>query len=548
MAASLIARSLAVAHGPLVVLDAVDLNLAVGDRVGLVGPNGVGKSTLLRALAGEAVLDAGAVERVPPSATVGLLPQEPERSGTETVRRFLARRTGVAAAELDLDEATAALAAGGRGTDDRYGTSLDRWLALGAADFEARAATTWADLGLAPRLLDEPTAALSGGEAARCSLASLLLSRFDVVLLDEPTNDLDHDGLERLETWVLGLDAPVALVSHDRAFLERVVTDVVEIDVHTRRARRFGGGWAAYLAERELARQHAQQRYDEFDVKRSALARRAQREREWASQGRARVRRSDEADKHIRHFKIDQTEQLAGRAARTERAIERLEVVEEPRDRWELRLSIPSPGRSGDRVAWASGAVVDRGEFRLGPVDCEIVVGDRVVLTGANGSGKTTLIELLLGRIAADGGAAGLGSSVVVGEMEQARGRLLGARPIVEVFMVETGLDVPGARTLLAKFGLGAEHVLRSSATLSPGERTRASLALMMANGANFLVLDEPTNHLDLEAIEQVESALEAFDGTVLLVTHDRALREQVAVTRTWSMSAGRLIESPTIG
>jgi ATPase subunit of ABC transporter with duplicated ATPase domains len=540
VAASLIARSITVSHGPLVVLDAVDITLAQGDRVGLVGPNGVGKSTLLLALAGAMELDSGAIEPAPPSATVGFLPQEPERSSEETVRGFLERRAGVTAGQLALDDATVELAVGTPGADDRYSAALERWLALGAADFDARSAATWAELGLAARLFDEPTLNLSGGEAARCSLASLLVSRFDIFLLDEPTNDLDGDGLERLEDWVLGLTAPVALVSHDRAFLERVITDVVEIDFHSHRARRFAGGWSAYLAERELVRLHAEQRYDEYETKRTTLARRAQREREWAAQGRAKVRRADEPDKYIRAFKIDQTEQLAGRAARTERAIERLDVVEEPRDRWELRLSIPSAGRSGDIVAWASGAVVERGDFRLGPVDCEITYGDRIVLVGANGSGKTTLIEMLLGRAVPDRGTAGLGASVVVGEMEQVRGRFLGERSMLDVFIGATGFDVSGARTLLAKFGLGAGHVLRSSATLSPGERTRASLALTMANGANLLVLDEPTNHLDLEAIEQLEQALAMFEGTVLLVTHDRALRDRVMVTRTWSMHAGR--------
>jgi len=214
-----------------------------------------------------------------------------------------------------------------------------------------------ADLGLAPELIDRPTSVLSGGEAARASLASLLLSRFDVFLLDEPTNDLDLDGLARLEQWVVGVRAGVVVVSHDRTFLERVVTDVVEIDFHTHRARRFGGGWSAFLAERELERQHAQERYDEFDTKRRTLLGRAQREREWASQGQAKVRTSGETDKHIRHFRMNQTEQLAGKAARTERAVERLEEVDEPRTPWELRLDIPLAGRSGDLVAFASGAI-----------------------------------------------------------------------------------------------------------------------------------------------------------------------------------------------
>jgi ATPase subunit of ABC transporter with duplicated ATPase domains len=543
VAASLIARQLTVVRGPLVVLDSIDLTVAPGDRIGLVGPNGVGKSTLLGALAGLVALDRGAVERSPRHATVGWLPQEPERSPDETVRRFLGRRSGVTAAHHDLDAATAALAEGVPGADDTYADVLERWLALGAADFDARVAATWAELGLDEALLDQPTLTLSGGEAARCSLASLLLSRFDVFLLDEPTNDLDLDGLERLERWIVGLTAPVVLVSHDRTFLERVVTDVVEIDHHTHRAERFGGGWSAYLAERELARLHAQERYDEFDAKRSALAQRAQREREWATQGQSKVKKSGENDKHIRHYKINQTEQLAGRAARTQKAIERLDAVEEPREPWELRLTIPSAGRSGDVVATARGATVERGGFRLGPVDLDLRVGDRIALVGANGSGKTTLIGLLLGRIEADAGTAGLGASVIVGEIEQARSELLGDESLLDAFTGATGLSSGDARTLLAKFGLGAEHVHRRAGTLSPGERTRGSLALLMANGANLLVLDEPTNHLDLPAIEQLEQALDTFAGTVILVTHDRALLERVRLTRTFDVVDGTVTE-----
>ena len=529
-------------HGPSLVLDDVELTVGPGQRIGLVGPNGVGKTSLLGALAGHVALDAGSVDTSPPDAVVGLLPQEPERSARETVRAFLARRAGITDVEARLEAATAALAAAAPGSDDTYSRVFDQWMTLGAADFESRVGDVWADLGLSAGLLDRPTGVLSGGEAARATLASLLLSRFDVFLLDEPTNDLDLDGLARLEDWVLGLRAGLVVVSHDRTFLERVVTDVVEIDFHTHRARRFGGGWSAYLAERELERQHAQERYDEFDTKRRTLLGRAQREREWATQGRAKVRKSDERDKFIRHFKINQTEQLAGKAARTEKAIERLDEVDEPRTPWELRLDIPLVGRSGDHVAFASRAIVDRGDFRLGPIDMQLTLGERVALVGANGSGKSTLIDLLLGRVRPDHGEAGLGTSVIVGEMEQARHHFVGESTMLEVFMAETGLTVPDARTLLAKFGLVTDHVTRPADTLSPGERTRASLALLMANGANVLVLDEPTNHLDLPAIEQLEQALDTFAGTVLLVTHDRSLLERTRITRTIELAAGQVV------
>ncbi len=547
-AAPLRARDLTVTRGPLVVLDGVDVVVASGERIGVVGPNGVGKSTLLQALAGLVPLERGRVERTPPTATVGYLPQEPSRSD-ESVETFLARRTGVTDAHVELDAATAALAAGTPGADDRYATALDRWLALGGADLEARIGQVWADLGLTSRLLTQPTTSLSGGEAARAGLAALLLARFDVFLLDEPTNDLDLAGLERLERWIGDLPAAVVLVSHDRTFLARTVTDVLEIDEFTHRATAYGGGWQAYLDEREAARRAAWERFEEYDTKRRSLAGRSQREREWAQQGLAKVKRSanDEPDKSIRAFRVNQTEQLAGRAARTERAMERLDVVDKPRQPWELRLSVASAGRTGDVVARLDDVIVERGDFTLGPIDLLVGTGERVALVGANGSGKTTLLDVLLGRIEPSAGRATLGPSVVVGEVEQARDRLAGATTVLRAVQDATGMDASDVRTLLAKFGLVADHVTRPASTLSPGERTRASLALLMANGANVLVLDEPTNHLDLPAIEQLEAALDGFDGTVLLVTHDRSLLERVRLTRRIELVDGQIVgDTPT--
>lgn len=546
MPASLSSHALSVRRGPTTVLDSIDLTLAPGDRVGVVGPNGIGKSTLLQALAGLVPFDAGSVDLAPPSATVGYLPQEPERSPTESVEAFLARRTGVAEADVALEGATAALAAGDAGAADRYSVALDRWTALGAADLEARIGVVFDELGTPAGLRERSMATLSGGEAARVMLASILLSRFDIVLLDEPTNDLDLDGLERLERWVVGVDGPLALVSHDRTFLERTVTAVVEIDHHDHRATRFNGGWTAYLDERDNARRLAQERYDQYASKREALAGRAQQQREWAVRGTAALRRSGENDKNIRAFRKDQTEQLAGKARQTDRALERLdrnEAVDEPRTPWELRLHIPTAGRSGDVVSTLRGAVVERPGFTLGPVDLAVAFGDRVAILGPNGSGKSTLVDLLVGRLSPTSGAATLGASVVLGEIEQDRDRIIGNVGLLRTVTDRTGLTDNDARRLLAKFRLGPDQLDRPGRTLSPGERTRAALALLQANGANLLVLDEPSNHLDLEAIEQVEHALADFGGTVLLVTHDRSMLEQVDITRTLEVVDGRVHE-----
>jgi ATPase subunit of ABC transporter with duplicated ATPase domains len=543
LSATLSLHDISVSRGDRRILEHVDLVVSPGRRIGVVGPNGVGKSTLLAVCAGSVAPDAGTVRLSPPVATIGWLRQEPER-GHETVSELLTRRTGVAEAQAELDAATAALARGEPHSAERYDRALQRWLALGAADLEARIGEVAADLGMTARVLSQPTASLSGGEAARAGLAALLLSRFDVYLLDEPTNDLDLDGLQRLERWVLALEAPVLLVSHDRRFLDRVVTDVAEIDEFSHAVTEYGGGWQAYLDERALARQHAWERFEEYDTSRKALAGRAQRQREWAQQGMARVKRSmnDEPDKNIRRFRKNQTEQLAAKAAQTQRAIERLDAVDKPREPWQLRLEVPHAGRSGDVVARLAGAVVERGEFQLGPVDLLIEYGDRIALVGRNGAGKSTLIDLVLGRVAPTAGTARLGSGVVVGEIEQVRAQLDGADSLLRAFMDATGMTVADARTLLAKFGLVGPHVERPTASLSPGERTRAALALMMANGANLLVLDEPTNHLDLPAIEQLEQALDTFDGTVVLVTHDRELLDRVRITRTVQLADGQLV------
>ena len=543
MSVSLSFHDVTVARGPSIVLSHVDLVVAPGQRIGVVGPNGVGKSTLLATAAGAIDPDDGVVRTTPPNATVGWLRQEPERV-EESVRDAIARRTGFAAAQAELDDATAALAAGDAGAAERYDVAMTRWLGLGAADLDARIGAVFADLGLGASLVESATGVLSGGEAARVGLASLLLSRFDVQLLDEPTNDLDAPGLEMLERWAVGLDAPTLLVSHDRRFLERVVTDVIEIDEFTHEIAVYGGGWSAYVDERETARRHAQERYDRYDNERRALAARAQRQREWAQQGQARVRRAtsnDEPDKFIKAFRLAQTEQLAAKSAQTKRAIERLEEVDEPRDGWELRLDIPTAGRISDVVARVSGGVVDRGRFRLGPIDLLIGWGERIALLGDNGSGKSTLIDLILGRTKPDDGAATLGKGIVVGEIEQTRHQLDGDRPLLRVLADETGWQDVDVRTLLAKFGLVSDHVTRTPSSLSPGERTRAVLALLMARGANLLVLDEPTNHLDLPAIEQLEQALDTFGGTVLVVTHDRAFLDALRVTRRIRLVDGRV-------
>ena len=531
-AATLVARHLDHDRGGSAVLRDVSLTVGPDSCVGVIGPNGVGKSTLLQILSGALAPDAGTVTLDPPAATVGYLTQEHGRPPGETVRQALTRRTGAAGAEADLAEAAAGLAAGTRKAEHRYEVALERFTTLGAADLDARIDALLDDLGPGAALADRPLSTLSGGQEAKVALAGIELSAFDITLLDEPTNDLDFEGLGRLRAWVGSRRGGMVIVSHDRDFLEHTVDTVLELDPHARTAREFGGGWAGYQAERANTQRHATEAYERYERRRTELGSRAERQRQWATSGVTRETRNPrDNDKAQRAFRVNRTEKLASKARQTDRAMEALVEVEKPWEGWDLRYTIEEAPRAGAVVARLTGAVVERGTFQLGPLDLEIGWGDRLALVGANGTGKSTLVAAILGRLPLAAGERWIGPSVVVGELGQDRRALGGPGPLVRTVADRTGLPESESRSLLAKFGLDADHVTRPAASLSPGERTRAELAMFQARGVNFLVLDEPTNHLDLPAIEQLEAAVAGFDGTLVLVSHDRQFIEAVETT-----------------
>ncbi|MGX1695760.1 ABC-F family ATP-binding cassette domain-containing protein [Microbacterium keratanolyticum] len=550
MTATLVAKGLAGGYGHRTLFDSLDLTVAPGDVVGVVGANGAGKSTLLRLLAGIDEPQAGTISLAPADAFVGWLPQEHERIEGETVVEYIARRTGCAQATGDMDAAAVALGdpslstVPGADPADVYSAALERWLASGAADLDERVPAVLADLGLEVEGAALMTS-LSGGQAARVGLAALLLSRFDIVLLDEPTNDLDLDGLERLETFVKGLRGGVVLVSHDREFLARCVTRVLELDLAQNSNRVYGGGYDAYLEERATLRRQQREKYDEFADKKADLVARARTQREWSSQGvRNAMRKAPDNDKIKRKASAESSEKQAQKVRQMESRIARLEEVEEPRKEWQLEFTIGSAPRSSSVVSTLSSAVFRQGTFTLGPVSLQVNAGERIGITGPNGAGKSTLLRALLGTQHPDEGTASLGASVQIGEIDQARSLLVGSEPLADTFEAIVGDMTSGdVRTLLAKFGLKADHVNRPVEELSPGERTRAGLALLQARGINLLVLDEPTNHLDLPAIEQLEQALESYEGTLLLVTHDRRMLAAVQTDRHWRVEAGQVSE-----
>jgi ATPase subunit of ABC transporter with duplicated ATPase domains len=519
---TLAAANITKSHGAQLVLSGVSLVVPPGARIGLVGPNGVGKSTLLRILAGLEEPDAGTVRRSPRDLAVGYLPQEADAAPGETLLGYLARRTGVASIEAELDRLTERL-----GEEpslvDAHAEALDRFLRLGGDDLAARAGAVASDLGLDVPL-DSPLGELSGGESARARLAAVLLARFDVFLLDEPTNDLDFAGLARLERFLQELAGAAVIVSHDRDFLDRTVTRVVELDEWRRGASEYAGGWSEYERARELGLQRQYEAYGAYTEERSRLEEQLRRMQRWEERGYGQGRKKKKTK--------DVKSAIGGR-------IDRLDNVEKPYEPWQLRLSLGGDRRPGDLVARLEQAVVERGAFRLGPIDLTLGWRDRLAIVGPNGSGKTTVLDALLGRVPLVSGSRFVGAGVILGELDQRRTDLASG-PLLAQFVAASRLSPEEARTLLAKFGIGADDVNRDCSSLSPGERTRAVLALLVARGVNCLILDEPTNHLDVPAIEELERALAAFDGTAVLVTHDRRFLERFAATRTLELSPSR--------
>jgi ATPase subunit of ABC transporter with duplicated ATPase domains len=540
MPSTLTITDLDVAFGARTLFTGLDLTLADGDVTAVVGPNGSGKSTLMRTMVGELPVERGMVQLAPRDATIAWLPQvlpDPD----ESMLAYARRRTGVTAADGELEAASAALAAEsdhdqpGRMplSADRYARALERWLGLGAADLEQRLPEVAAMVGLEVDPT-RPLGSLSGGEAARASLVAVLLSHYDVLLLDEPTNNLDARGLDLMADFARSHTGPVLIASHDRAFLDAVTNSVVELDLHQQRIGHYSGSYSHFVAERARRRGQAREAYETYAGIRDSLVAQARQRHEWAVRGRRGVSVGSEADKHIREKHKARADRQAEKGARIQRAADRLEVVEQPRKEWELRYTITEGPPSADVVATLTDAVVRRPGYTLGPVTLDVGRGDRIAVTGDNGSGKTTLLAALLGRLPLASGRQALGTRVQLGVLDQNRRLLDDDATVLEVVRRELG-------TLLAKFGLGPDHVSRQARSLSMGERTRSLLALFQGRQVNTLVLDEPTNHLDVDAIEQLEAAVAAFSGTVLVVSHDESLLSGIRLTRRWHVDNGHV-------
>ena len=500
----------------------VSFKLEAGDRMTLSGRNGAGKSTLLRVLAGDLTADSGEVS-LQRGVRVGLHDQRPPRAESASLADYvLSGRPEMEEAERELTRLEGVMATD---TPDQaalgeYAEAQGRLEAGGGYRWREDALAVLRGLGFDSEQEGRPLATFSGGELTRASLARVLAARPDLLLLDEPTNHLDIPTLEWLERYLRELDAAVVLVAHDRWFLEAVGTSVLELEAG--RGRFFAGPWHAWRKE-QAARQ-------------IALGKAIERQQ-------AEIARMERFVERFR-YKATKARQAQSRLKQIER-IRREGVREEPRDARNLEFTFVKPERPGRVVLRLLDARIEvPGRTLLEGARLEVERGEHVVVVGPNGSGKTTLLETLAGRREPAGGEARTGHNVKIGYLGQHAESAAGEGTVLDAAQRGTGLAGQRARDLLGRFLFSGAEVEKSLRDISGGEQRRLSLAILVASGANVLILDEPTNHLDIESREALEDALSAFEGAVLLVSHDRALLEAVG-TRTVVCEAGRLESHP---
>lgn len=503
----------------------------------MVGPNGIGKSTLLRIIAGEEVPDSGMVQ-LPEKACLGYLPQELLIEGDETVDQYLRRRTGIRDLEKQMDALVEDLSDPNKA--EEYGELQSLFIRLDGYTFDHRMETILRGFGLDGSALQRSVATLSGGEKSKVGLAAILLKGVDILILDEPTNNLDLPSLVWLESFLTESAATCLLVSHDRHFVDRVVTYTFEIDWKTRSATTFRGNYTNYLEFKrgEFNRQMEQYRQQQEEIQQIEAV--ARENKNWALRG-ARQTTTDN-DKFSRGAKRDRSAKSAQRAKAMEKKIEQMDKVEKPVARAPLSLNlsiVDSP--AGHRITLENVVVRYDSGFTLGPINLDVPYGTRIGILGSNGSGKSTLLRVITGELQPSAGVVKMGPSLVIGNFMQSHENMRREMPVGVVLKEMLHIDDQKVFQLLKQFQFDTSETGKLVGRLSPGGRARIMLALFSHMGVNVLVLDEPTNHMDLEAIQALQDVLITYNGTVILVSHDRFLLENVRLDQTYVLTDGKL-------
>jgi ATP-binding cassette subfamily F protein 3 len=525
-------------YGGNTILENVSFTISPGERLGLIGPNGCGKTTLLRILVGVEPADRGSVQYDPPGLRIGYLPQGLAPSQEDTLGDYLRRWQGdMDGLSRELESLAKALARAPNqlGLQQAYDATLSKLARL--AEDQGKSPAVLASLGLDGYPLDTPVKILSGGQKTRLALAGVLIAEPQLLILDEPTNHLDLDMLEWLENWMNGYPGAALIVSHDRTFLDRTVTGVLELDPQTHSTRSFSGNYSDYLEQKLLEREKLWQAYtdqlEEINRLRQAAAR---------VRGEAAFKRGgkgDSGDKFAKGFFANRTKRTVKKAKSLEKRLDRLltgEKIEKPKANWQMKVEFNQASESGKDVLRCEGLCVGYGELVLVRNFSTVLrYNSRVALIGPNGAGKTTLVRTIAGLIPPLAGHYRLGANVQIGYMAQEQENLDPETDALTLIRRLVPLSETDARTFLHKVLFSGDDVFIPVHSLSYGERSRLSLACLVAKGCNFLLLDEPINHLDIPSRSRFEQALGTFEGTVLAVVHDRYFIEGYA-SEIWEL------------
>ncbi|MBN1146377.1 MAG: ABC-F family ATP-binding cassette domain-containing protein [Anaerolineales bacterium] len=522
----------------------VSFNLNPGERVGLIGPNGCGKTTLLRILAGMETPDLGLVTRIPPDLQIGYLSQGFEADPGRTVAETIRLATGDSqAAEAEVERLALALSKepGRPDLSIDYDTAVQRLQELSRVG-SGRTALILAALGLAELNDESLVSTLSGGQKTRLSLALVLLGDPQLLLLDEPTNHLDIEMLEWLEGWLLDYPGAALIVSHDRTFLDHTVNRILDLDPETHTIREYVGNYSTYLEQYQAEAEKRNRAYsDQLDE-----IRRMKRDIARTKQQALHVEMTTTSRQPgMRRIAKKVAKKAASREKKLVRYLDSDERLEKPRQSWQMKANFLSVGDratqhlSQDALVLEELAVGYPGrDVLLRDINLRVRAGRRIALTGPNGAGKTSLLRTIAGQISPRVGKVRLGASVRLGYMAQEQELLDPGRTALEIIQNAAPLNETEARSFLHYFLFSGDDPLRPSGQLSYGERSRLSLAVLVTRGCNLLLLDEPINHLDIPSRSRFEEALAQFNGTVLAVVHDRYFIERFA-EEIWRVGEG---------